>query len=66
MMFQVYGRVINLLTLAGLWTVFGVAGPSVTNHPGRFMETFQVCEPFENVRYSVCFFVEEVSNSPYI
>ena len=26
-----YGQVINLLTLAGLWKVFGVAGPSVTN-----------------------------------
>ena len=25
------GQVINLLTLAGVWTVFGVAGPSVTN-----------------------------------
>ena len=24
------GQVINLLTLAGLWTVFGVPGPSVT------------------------------------
>ena len=27
----VYGQVINLLTLVGLRTVFGVAGPSVTN-----------------------------------
>ena len=26
-----YGQVINLLTLVSLWTVFGVAGTSVTN-----------------------------------
>ena len=29
--FKVDGQVINLLTLVGLWTVFGLAGPSVTN-----------------------------------
>ena len=26
---QVYGKAINLLALAGLWTVFGVVGPTV-------------------------------------
>ena len=28
---QVYGQSIHQLTLAGLWTVFGVPGPSVTD-----------------------------------
>ena len=36
---QVCKLSINLLTLAGLWTVFGVGGPA--NH-GRFMDTFQI------------------------